>query len=235
MKGDGFIEAGCGQVDPESLDDSLAAGGFTALAKALAELTPELFTAETGIEVNYVILEEQTLREIVTRDVGAGGQQFDVVMIGMFEAPQFGRNGWLVDLNEYAEGDEGYMLDDIIPAVRDGRVLKSTIPHRRPSGISGFVMNTRLPVFSDWRVREAMTLAFNFELINGTLNNGTDPRITSYFSNSVLGMLPGPASGRVASPVSVWGGRTSITVTFILRNSRRIASVAAAAAAFDAE
>mgnify|MGYP000270057962 CR=1 FL=1 len=86
----------------------------------IAALTPELFTAETGIEVNYVILEEQTLREIVTRDVGAGGQQFDVVMIGMFEAPQFGRNGWLVDLNEYAEGDEGYMLDDIIPAVRDG-------------------------------------------------------------------------------------------------------------------
>ncbi len=86
----------------------------------IAELTPELFTAETGIEVNYVILEEQTLREIVTRDVGAGGEQFDVVMIGMFEAPQFGRNGWLVDLNQYAEGDEEYMLDDIIPAVRDG-------------------------------------------------------------------------------------------------------------------
>ena len=52
----------------------------------IASLTPELFTAETGIEVNYTILEEQTLREIVTRDVGAGGEQFDVVMIGMFEA-----------------------------------------------------------------------------------------------------------------------------------------------------
>ena len=86
----------------------------------IASLTPELFTAETGINVNYVILEEQTLREIVTRDVGAGGQQFDVVMIGMFEAPQFGRNGWLVDLNEFAEGDAEYMLDDIIPAVRNG-------------------------------------------------------------------------------------------------------------------
>ncbi len=86
----------------------------------IASLTPELFTAETGINVNYVILEEQTLREIVTRDVGAGGEQFDVVMIGMFEAPQFGRNGWLVDLNEFAEGDEEYMLDDIIPAVRNG-------------------------------------------------------------------------------------------------------------------
>ena len=56
----------------------------------IASLTPSLFTAETGIEVNYTFLEEQTLREIVTRDVGAGGEQFDVVMIGMFEAPQFG-------------------------------------------------------------------------------------------------------------------------------------------------
>jgi sorbitol/mannitol transport system substrate-binding protein len=86
----------------------------------IATLTPDLFTAETGITVNYVVLEEQTLREIVTRDVGAGGQQFDVVMIGMFEAPQFGRNGWLVDLNTYAADDAEYNADDIFPTVRDG-------------------------------------------------------------------------------------------------------------------
>lgn len=86
----------------------------------IASLTPELFTAETGITVNYVVLEEQTLREIVTRDVGAGGDQFDVVMIGMFEAPQFGRNGWLVDLNTYAATDAEYAVDDIFPTVRDG-------------------------------------------------------------------------------------------------------------------
>lgn len=86
----------------------------------IASLTPEHFTAESGIEVNYTVLEEQTLREIVTRDVGAAGEQFDVVMIGMFEAPQFGENGWLVDLNQYAEGDEEYDLDDLIPAVREG-------------------------------------------------------------------------------------------------------------------
>ena len=86
----------------------------------IASLTPDLFTKESGINVEYTILEEQTLREIVTRDVGAGGQQFDVVMIGMFEAPQFGRNGWLVDLNEYAADDADYAIDDLIPAVRDG-------------------------------------------------------------------------------------------------------------------
>ncbi|MDW4547855.1 extracellular solute-binding protein [Defluviimonas sp. D31] len=83
-------------------------------------------------------------------------------------------------------------------AVQSGEVVKSEIPNQRPSGITGLVMNTRLPVFADWRVREAMTLAFNFEFINQTMNGGTEPRITSYYSNSVLGMGAGPAEGKVA-------------------------------------
>jgi len=84
------------------------------------------------------------------------------------------------------------------PAVQSGDVVKSLIPHERPSGITGLVMNTRRPVFEDWRVREALISAFNFEFMNTTLNGKPAPRITSYFSNSVLGMEPGPATGRVA-------------------------------------
>lgn len=84
------------------------------------------------------------------------------------------------------------------PAVESGDVVKSIIPHSRPSGIEGFVMNTRNPLFQDWRVREALITAFNFELVNKTLNGGIPPRIQSYFSNSPLGMVPGaPAEGRV--------------------------------------
>ncbi len=86
----------------------------------IANLTPEFFTAETGIEVEYTILEEQTLREIVTRDVGAAGEQFDVVMIGLYEAPQFGENGWLEDLDQWALDDEDYDKDDLIDAVVSG-------------------------------------------------------------------------------------------------------------------
>jgi peptide/nickel transport system substrate-binding protein len=84
------------------------------------------------------------------------------------------------------------------PAVASGDVVKEEIPHQRPSGITGLVMNMRNPVFADWRVREAMILAFNFEFINQTLNGGIDPRITSYFSNSYLGMDHGPAAGKTA-------------------------------------
>lgn len=84
------------------------------------------------------------------------------------------------------------------PAVTAGEVVKSEIPHQRPSGIEGLVFNTRKPIFADWRVREALILAFNFEFINQTLTGGSQPRISSYFSNSFLGMQPGkPAEGRV--------------------------------------
>lgn len=84
------------------------------------------------------------------------------------------------------------------PLVTRGDVTLSEIPNQRPSGIVGLVMNTRNPIFDDWRVRQAMIEMFNFPFINQTLNGGVDPRITSYFSNSVLAMDHGPATGRVA-------------------------------------
>lgn len=83
------------------------------------------------------------------------------------------------------------------PAITRGDVVKSEIPHQRPSGMTGLVMNTRRAPLDDWRVREALLLAFNFEYINGTLTGGTQQRITSYFSGSVLGMRPGAAEGKV--------------------------------------
>ena len=85
------------------------------------------------------------------------------------------------------------------PAVQSGDIVKSEIPHHRPSGIEGLAFNTRKPLFADWRVREALMLAFNFEYINQSITGGAQPRITSYFSNSPLGYTPGEkASGKVA-------------------------------------
>ncbi|WP_208349348.1 extracellular solute-binding protein [Pseudaestuariivita rosea] len=83
------------------------------------------------------------------------------------------------------------------PRVQSGEVVKSEIPHQRPSGMTGYVMNTRHSLFSDWRVRDALIHAFNFEFINQSITGGLQPRITSYFSNSELGMRDGPAEGRV--------------------------------------
>ena len=84
------------------------------------------------------------------------------------------------------------------PAVTRGDVIKSVIPHQRPTGMTGFAMNTRLPQFADWRVRQAMIETFNFDYINEAQTESQQTRITSYFSNSPLGMRAGPAEGRVA-------------------------------------
>ncbi len=84
------------------------------------------------------------------------------------------------------------------PALASGDMVRLEVPHDRPSGIIGFVMNTRRPQFADWRVREAMIQLFDFDFINRTLTGGGAPRITSYFSNSTFGMTPGtPAEGEV--------------------------------------
>ncbi len=102
------------------------------------------------------------------------------------------------DANVYREGNAAKWDNQYdFPRVLSGEVVKSIIPHKRPSGIRGFVMNMRNPIFQDWRVREAMISAFNFEYINETITGGAQKRINSYFSNSVLGMSPGPATGRV--------------------------------------
>lgn len=86
------------------------------------------------------------------------------------------------------------------PAIASGDMVKLEVPHERPSGIIGFVMNTRKPQFQDWRVREAMIQLFNFDFINQTVTGGAAPRITSYFSNSAFAMTPGtPAEGEVLS------------------------------------
>ncbi|WP_420811085.1 extracellular solute-binding protein [Donghicola mangrovi] len=110
----------------------------------------------------------------------------------MFEAFKAG------ELNAFRESN-GQKWDTVydFPAVQRGDVVKSEIPHQRPSGITGLAMNIRKAPFDDWRVREAMMLAFNFEFINTALNGGKQQRITSYFSNSMLSMDHGPATGKV--------------------------------------
>jgi len=102
------------------------------------------------------------------------------------------------DLNSNREFDAAKWAEEYdFPAVAAGDVVKSAIPHERPSGITGYVMNTRHAPFDDWRVRDALIHAFNFEFINQAVTGGDQPRITSYFSNSLLAMRDGPAEGRV--------------------------------------
>jgi sorbitol/mannitol transport system substrate-binding protein len=106
----------------------------------IASLTPSLFTKRTGIKVKYTILDEGKLREVTTRDVGSGGKSFDAVMIGMYEAPQFGSAGLLKNLSPQAKADKAYAFNDLIPAVRNGLSAKGNLYASPFYGESSFVM-----------------------------------------------------------------------------------------------
>lgn len=81
---------------------------------------------------------------------------------------------------------KAWALDYDTPAVESDRLVMEEIPHERPTGMQGFVMNTRRPVFSDPKVRRAMAYAFDFEWSNRNLFFGLYDRTESYFSNSEL-------------------------------------------------
>jgi microcin C transport system substrate-binding protein len=70
------------------------------------------------------------------------------------------------------------------PRVRSGEVVQSTILSEAPSGAQGLFYNTRLEKFSDWRVRKAISLAYNFEWTNQNLQFGLFERTKSMFQNA---------------------------------------------------
>lgn len=88
------------------------------------------------------------------------------------------------------------------PALQNGWIRKEEIPHQQPTGMQGFVFNTRRPVFQDRRVRQALAYAFDFEWTNRTLFYGAYTRTKSYFSNSELASsgLPSPAELKILEP-----------------------------------
>jgi microcin C transport system substrate-binding protein len=72
------------------------------------------------------------------------------------------------------------------PAVTRGLVIKKEFIHQLPTGIQGFAMNTRRPVFANPLVRQAMDEVFDFEWENKNLFYGAYKRTGSYFANSPL-------------------------------------------------
>ena len=96
----------------------------------------EAYTAETGVGLEWVALEEGVLREQVTSDTATGGGQYDVINIGMQEAPIWGQAGWIMPLEFGAD----YDIDDMLPAIRNGLSADGTLYAAPFYGESSMVM-----------------------------------------------------------------------------------------------
>ena len=152
-----FAAAASGRSSAKTISVAVVANGQM---QDIARLTPSLFTKKSGIKVKYTILDEGKLRQVTTRDVGSGGKAFDAVMIGPYEAPQFGTAGLLKDLTSQAKGDKAYHYADLIPAVRNALSAKGHMYAAPFYGESSFLMyrkdilakkGVKMPLHPTWQ------------------------------------------------------------------------------------
>ena len=89
------------------------------------------------------------------------------------------------------------------PEIEQGKIIRKQIPDGQPSGTQGFWFNLRKEKFQDPRVRQAISMAFNFEWSNATLFYDLYRRTDSFWENSPLQAegLPGPAELELLEPL----------------------------------
>jgi peptide/nickel transport system substrate-binding protein len=98
------------------------------------------------------------------------------------------------DIDIYPDGSPGHWASAYnFPAVASGAVLKDTFEPKLPSGMFGFVFNTRRPIFANVKVREGLSLIFDFEWVNRNLFSGAYIRTQSFWQNSDLSSFGVPA------------------------------------------
>src|SRR5438093_10068354 len=83
----------------------------------LQKLVPECEKAHSDIQVKFVILPENQLRQQVTQDVATHSGRFDLSMIGTYEVPLWAKNGWIQNLASDVQKTSSYQPDDLIPGV----------------------------------------------------------------------------------------------------------------------
>lgn len=99
------------------------------------------------------------------------------------------------DVDIYPDGDPVHWTRAYdFPAIRSGAAIKDVFKPALPSGMLGFVFNTRRGQFANEKVREGLATAFDFEWANRNLYEGAYNRTQSFWQNSDLSSLGVPAS-----------------------------------------
>jgi sorbitol/mannitol transport system substrate-binding protein len=90
----------------------------------MQKLSKTFESEHPDIKLNWVVLEENVLRQRLTTDIATQGGQFDVLTIGMYEAALWGAKGWLEPMKDLPAS---YALDDVFPSVREGLSVKGSL------------------------------------------------------------------------------------------------------------
>ncbi|MBZ8131983.1 sugar ABC transporter substrate-binding protein [Afifella sp. IM 167] len=103
----------------------------------MQKLTDGFTKDNPDIDLEWVTLEENVLRQRVTTDIATKGGQYDVMTIGNYEVPIWAKQDWLMPLDDMPEG---YDADDILPAIRSALTVDGKLYAAPFYGESAMVM-----------------------------------------------------------------------------------------------
>jgi microcin C transport system substrate-binding protein len=133
-------------------------------------------------------------------NVNIGHNNFDIIRFDYYRDTT-------VALEAFKAGEYDFRQENVAknwataydsPALRQGLIKMENMPHEQPTGMQGFVFNTRRDIFKDPRVRQAIAYGFDFEWTNKNLFFGAYTRTKSYFSNSELASRNLPSSAELS-------------------------------------
>lgn len=175
-------------TDAESFDQSTLEPGIGSGPYVVSEVKP-------GERITYTRNPEYWARDL---PIKRGIDNYDQIAVEYFlsETAQFEafKKG-VFDI--YPDGSatnwsRGYDF----PAVTSGEIVRKEYESKIPSGMYGFVFNTRKQLFEDVRVRQALTMLFDFEWANRSLYDNTYKRTHSFWDGSDLSSYGKPANER---------------------------------------
>ncbi len=113
----GLIAGGCGIASAATI--TIATVNNSQMV-TMQKLSPK-WEQQTGNKINWVVLEENVLRQRVTTDIATNGGQFDIVTIGSYETPIWGKQGWLDTVDDMpASYDSADMFSSVKDALSTG-------------------------------------------------------------------------------------------------------------------
>jgi sorbitol/mannitol transport system substrate-binding protein len=103
----------------------------------MQRLSDAFLSDNPDISLNWVTLDENTLRQRVTTDIATGAGRFDIVTIGTYEVPIWAERGWLSPLSSMPDG---YDVEDLLPTISDSLSFEGNLYAAPFYGESAFTM-----------------------------------------------------------------------------------------------
>lgn len=114
-----LVLTGCGGDSAADGEEIVVAIVSNPQMQDAISLQEEFLAEYPDVSVRFVSLPENEARAKITASVATQGGEFDVVMISNYETPMWAENGWITNLQDYADTTEGYDPEDFIPTISD--------------------------------------------------------------------------------------------------------------------